>query len=245
MPEEHHWTGGVLARELEALPCGGAYSWYDLLSEELAGDPAHYASLDAAITAAYAAGGVNPAPENLLRAFRECPLEKTSVVICGQDPYPNREHAMGLAFSVPSGAKQAQSLRNILRELESDVGGSAEAKSGDLSCWARQGVLLLNTSLTVEEGRPNSHQTLWRGFAASLLARLNVRREGPLVYLLWGGQAAALGGRLRAVPAPGPRAFLCSAHPSPLSAYRGFFGSRPFSRANDFLRENGAAEILW
>jgi len=234
-------VSGAVDRALAALPEEGVPSWRSLVLEELARDPARRRALDEA----YAAGPVNPAPENLFRAFRECPFGRTSVVLCGQDPYPDPAFAVGLAFSVPPGEKQAQSLRNILRERRDDVGGVSEAESGDLSCWARQGVLLLNTSLSVRAGEPNSHRALWGDFAPRLLALLCARRAEPLVFLLWGREAGALGRTLEAQPQAGPRLFLYAAHPSPRSARRGFFGSRPFSRANGFLRASGAREIVW
>ena len=236
-------SGGILERQWQALPDEG---WRDILGEVFAADPARYGELDRTLTALYETQTVNPAAENLLRAFRACPAERTVLVLCGQDPYPNREHAMGLSFSVPAGAKLPPSMKNILKELESDIGGVPLAAGGDLSGWAQQGVLLLNTSLSVREGEPNSHKALWSGFAVEVLTRLNQRRQGPLSFLLWGRQAHEIGRRMeRTAPADAPRQYLYGVHPSPLSAYRGFFGSRPFSRINGFLAEHGEQPIQW
>lgn len=174
------------------------------------------------------------------------PFDSTVLVLCGQDPYPNSSHAVGLSFSIPSNEKQPPSLQNILEELESDIGPDIQVRDGDLSPWAKQGVLLLNTSLTVEEGHPNSHQAFWRGFSTNILSLLNAYQENPLVFVLWGKQAENIGRLMeKTAPAYYPRKFIYSVHPSPLSAYRGFFGSKPFSQTNRFLVEHGFKEISW
>ena len=239
-------SGGVLERQWNSLPDTGPDGWKALLEAVFSSDPVRYATLDRQLTELYETQPVNPAEENLLRAFRDCPAENTVLVLCGQDPYPNKEHAMGLSFSVPVGAKLPPSMKNILKELETDMGGDLQAVGGDLSSWAKQGVLLLNTSLSVKEGEPNSHQHLWDGFAVEVLTLLNRRRQGALSFLLWGKQAHAIGKRMeRTAPEGCPRQYLYGVHPSPLSAYRGFFGSRPFSQINGFLAEHGEQPIQW
>lgn len=239
-------AGGVLEAQLNSFPRGDKVSWYNIILSEFQRDLDRYIELDKKLTELYSSGSVNPRKEDIFRAFRECPFESTVAVLCGQDPYPNQSHAVGLSFSIPADFKQPPSLRNILAELESDIGPDIQVRNGDLSPWARQGVLLLNTSLTVEEGNPNSHKALWDPFAVHILSALNKYQEKPLVFILWGKQAGEIGRLMeREAPDGYPRKFLYSVHPSPLSAYRGFFGSKPFSQTNTFLTENGLASIKW
>lgn len=239
-------SGGVLEAQLNSLPRTERFSWYDIILSEFQRSREKYIELDKKLTALYDSQSVNPLKENIFRAFKECPLESTVVVLCGQDPYPNQSHAVGLSFSIPADCKQPPSLRNILAELDSDIGPDIQVRNGDLSPWARQGVLLLNTSLTVEEGNPNSHRALWGSFAVNILSSLNKYQKKPLVFILWGKQAGEIGRLMeREAPDGYPRKFLYSVHPSPLSAYRGFFGSKPFSQTNTFLAENGLAPIKW
>ena len=192
--------------------------------------------------AAYETQTVFPPREELFTAFTLTPPEAVRVVILGQDPYHEPGQAHGLAFSVRRGVKLPPSLRNIYQELESDV-GAAPAKDGDLTAWARQGVLLLNTVLTVESGKANSHKNFgWQKFTDAVLAVCAALPQ-PVAFVLWGGQAQKKAPLLEGCAYP--RLILQGPHPSPLSSYRGFFGSRPFSRINAFLRENGEAEIDW
>jgi uracil-DNA glycosylase len=179
-----------------------------------------------------------PAPDAVLRAFHR-PLAEVRVLIIGQDPYPTPGHPVGLAFSVaPHVRPLPRSLQNIYRELTDDVGGSP-GPTGDLTGWSEQGVLLLNRVLTVREGRPGSHRHLgWQEITLRAVAAL-VERGGPLVAVLWGRDAQQVAPALRGVPV------VASAHPSPMSADRGFFGSRPFSRVNALLAQQGAAPIDW
>lgn len=179
-----------------------------------------------------------PEPEAIFRAFRT-PLAQVRVLITGQDPYPTPGHAMGLSFSVrPDVRPLPRSLTNIYTELQADL-GIAPAAHGDLSAWADRGVMLLNRSLTVRPGEPASHRGRgWEEVTDRAIAAL-VERGGPLVAILWGRDAQALAPRLGDVPR------IESAHPSPLSASRGFFGSRPFSRADDALRAQGAQPVEW
>ena len=182
--------------------------------------------------------GYLPAGQHVLRAF-ERPLDDVRVLIVGQDPYPTPGHAVGLSFSVaPDVRPVPRSLVNIFTELESDL-GLPRPSSGDLSPWADQGVLLLNRVLTVAPGKPASHRGKgWETVTAAAITAL-VERGGPLVAILWGRDARNLVPHLPGIPA------IESAHPSPLSAHSGFFGSKPFSRANDLLAQQGAAPIDW
>lgn len=193
----------------------------------------------AAVAAERASGyPVLPADCLIERAF-QVPFDRVRVVILGQDPYPNPAHACGLAFSVPAGVRPwPGSLRNIITEWCADLSRPMPA-TADLAGWLDEGVLLLNTALTVRAGQVGSHAELgWRPVIETALGQL-ARRGGPLVALLWGKQAASVAGVLDGVPQ------LHSAHPSPLSAGRGFFGSRPFSRANQALLAQGGAALEW
>ena len=215
-------------------------AWRALLREET--EKPYWKALAERVDAAYEAGTVYPPRAMLFSAFERTPPDKVRVVILGQDPYHEPGQAHGLAFSVRRGVKLPPSLRNIYQELESDLGISP-AKDGDLSAWARQGVLLLNTVLTVESGKANSHKSFgWQRFTDAVLAACAALPQ-PVAFVLWGGQAQKKAPLLEGSAAP--RLILQSAHPSPLSSYRGFFGSRPFSQINAFLRENGEAEIDW
>ena len=236
--------------------------------DKLLGHPFDREPFRATLRAAEAAAlleTVYPPRADWFAAFRLTPPERVRAVILGQDPYHEPDQAMGLAFSVRAGVKLPPSLRNIYKELESDLGVPAPA-SGDLTPWAEQGVLLLNTVLTVAAGRANSHKNLgWQSFANAVLAALS-RLPQPVAFVLWGAPAQrAFGnsaGTSIACPQaaaslrgsadeqcsslqPGPRLVLTAPHPSPLSAYRGFFGSKPFSQINDFLQAHGEAPIRW
>ena len=193
------------------------------------------------VEAAYAAETVYPPREQLFSALELTPPEKVRCVILGQDPYHEPGQAMGLAFSVPVGTRLPPSLRNIFKERETDL-GLACPESGDLRSWAEQGVLLLNTVLTVSAGKAGSHRGLgWQDFTDAVLAALQPLKQ-PIAFVLWGADAA----KKEALCASShPRLVLKAPHPSPLSSYRGFFGSRPFSQVNAFLAENGAEEIRW
>lgn len=185
---------------------------------------------------------VYPPKEQLFSAFLLTPPENVRVVILGQDPYHEPGQAHGLAFSVQKGVKLPPSLVNIYKERETDVGVPMSA-DGDLTHWARQGVLLLNTVLTVEKGKANSHKDFgWQAFTDHVVEAL-AQLPQPIAFVLWGAQAqkkAAV-----AAKSPYPRLVLQSPHPSPLSSYRGFFGSKPFSQINDFLATHGEKAIQW
>lgn len=182
--------------------------------------------------------GYLPAGDDVLRSFAE-PLSGVRVLILGQDPYPTPGHSMGLSFSVrPDVRPLPRSLKNIYRELETDL-GIPPAPTGDLSPWAAQGVMLLNRVLTVRPGETASHRGCgWEEITQRAIQSV-VDRGGPRVAILWGRDAQRLTPTLGDVP------IIASAHPSPLSASRGFFGSQPFSRANALLREQGAEPIDW
>jgi len=187
---------------------------------------------------------VLPSPSNVLRAFRQ-PLAGVKVLVVGQDPYPTPGHAVGLSFSVDKRTRPIpRSLANIYRELEDDLGIPARVH-GDLSAWAEQGVLLLNRVMTVRAGSAGSHRGKgWEKITTAAVAAVAGRSSPdgspvPLVALLWGKEAESVRPLLGGTP------IVSSAHPSPLSASRGFFGSRPFSRVNQLLREQGALDVTW
>jgi uracil-DNA glycosylase len=182
--------------------------------------------------------GYLPSGDNVLRAFRQ-PLDDVRVLIVGQDPYPTPGHPVGLSFSVaPEVQPIPRSLVNIYTELRNDI-GDATPTHGDLTPWTEQGVLLLNRVLTVSPGKSGSHQGKgWEAVTTAAIEAL-VARGGPLVAILWGRQAQSLGPVLGSIPR------VESAHPSPLSAHSGFFGSRPFSRANSLLVAAGGRPVDW
>ncbi|MFC0339322.1 uracil-DNA glycosylase [Paracoccus niistensis] len=179
-----------------------------------------------------------PGPQRVFAALEALAPPEVRIVILGQDPYPTPGHANGLAFSVNPGVPLPRSLANIFRELQADTG--ARPSSGDLTPWARQGVLLLNTALSVEPGQAGAHARWgWERLAREAIAE--AQRHHPLAFVLWGAHAAKVAEGL-----PRPEDLVVqSAHPSPLSAKRGFFGSRPFSRVNGWLEERGEPPIDW
>lgn len=184
---------------------------------------------------------VYPKREDVFKAFSLTPLDKVKVVIIGQDPYHQKGQAMGLAFSVPSGVRLPPSLRNIYREISSDLGITMQ-NDGDLTYLAKQGVFLLNTSLTVEEGKPLSHNTLeYETLTAEVLMTLS-EREQPIVFLLWGTKAKVYEKYING----DNKLVLKANHPSPLSANRGgFFGCKHFSKTNEYLKKHGLEPINW
>ena len=176
----------------------------------------------------------------MFRAFDACPFEATKVVILGQDPYHGAGQANGLCFAVNEGVPLPPSLRNIFKEIESDL-GHAVSRDADLMRWARQGVLLLNATLTVRSGQAGSHQNKgWERFTDAAIHALSAERDG-VAFLLWGNTARKKGAGIDR----GKHLVLESAHPSPLSAHTGFFGCRHFSKTNAFLRARGVAPIEW
>lgn len=217
-------------------------SWREALAPVLAEKPSR--ALGGFLKAEEAAGKrIYPPRGSRLRALELTPLDRVKVVILGQDPYHGPGQAHGLAFSVASGVRVPPSLINIYKELESDL-GLPRPEHGNLEGWARQGVLLLNNALTVEEARAGSHQKLgWEAITDAAVAAVAAREE-PSVFLLWGSHA-----RNKAMRLPGltesRHLILTAPHPSPLSAYSGFFGCRHFSQANAFLEAKGRGAIDW
>ena len=214
--------------------------WNELLADELA--KPYFAALMERVEAAYARGAVFPPQGELFAAFRLTPPERVRAVILGQDPYHEPGQAHGLAFSVRAGVKLPPSLRNIFRELESDC-GVPPRESGDLTGWAEQGVFLLNTVLSVESGRANSHANYgWQTFTDAVTARLRSLPQ-PVAFVLWGAQAqkkAAI-----AADSPHPRLILQAPPPSPHSANRRVFGSPPFYKIKAILRKQNEPPIDW
>lgn len=197
------------------------------------------AEIQAQLNQATQGCNVYPPQEQIFSAFDKTPLDQVRVVILGQDPYHEANQANGLAFSVNSGTKMPPSLRNIFKELKDDFGGDLRTNT-DLSDWAEQGVLLLNTSLTVIEGQANSMARLWEPFTDAVIRLLN-EQERPIVFVLWGNNAR----KKKSIIDVSRHCVIESAHPSPLSANRGFFGSKPFSKTNQILKQLGEDEIRW
>lgn len=213
-------------------------SWKESLASEW--DKEYFKSLTDFVRSEYASGKVFPPASRIFAAFDACPVENVKVVILGQDPYHGDGQANGLCFSVNPGVPVPRSLVNIFKEINADTGAPIPA-DGDLSRWARQGVLLLNATLTVRAHQAGSHQGKgWEQFTDEVVRMLATQRSG-LVFILWGAYAARKGefiDRTRHL-------VLTSAHPSPLSASRGFFGNHHFTLANDYLKRQGKAPIVW
>jgi len=188
----------------------------------------------------YNSNVIYPPKEDVFNALKYTSLEDVKVVILGQDPYFNEKQAHGLCFSVQLGVDVPPSLRNIYTELETDL-GLFRPNNGYLTKWAKQGVLMLNTVLTVRAENPNSHQGKgWEKFTDAIIRKLN-EQDRPIVYMLWGKPAQT---KIKMLNNPN-HLILKAPHPSPLSAYRGFFGCKHFSTANDFLEKNGLLPIDW
>jgi uracil-DNA glycosylase len=215
--------------------------WREFMSEELSSTS--FKDLTIRVHNAYlsAPDKVFPAQDQVFRAFELCDLLDLKVVILGQDPYPTRGHAHGLCFSVePNVWPLPKSLQNIDKERVADL-GLRPLVNGDLTSWAKQGVLLLNTVLTVVEGQPGSHQDLgWEDFTSAVIKKIN-KEKSQVVFLLWGAKAQ----RLQVLIDSDKHLVLSSAHPSPLSAYRGFFGNKHFSKTNTYLGQVGKGQIQW
>ncbi len=215
-----------------------ASDWKELLGEEFS--KPYFEQLVRFVRSEYAAGEVFPAGRNIFRAFDKCPFDKLKVVIIGQDPYHGPGQANGLCFSVAEGVPFPPSLQNILREVSADTGVPMPT-SGELDRWAEQGVLLLNAVLTVRAHQAASHAGHgWETFTDAVVRAIAERKQG-IVYMLWGSYAQRKG----AIADPTTNLILRAVHPSPLSAYRGFFGCRHFSQANDYLRSVGREPVVW
>lgn len=212
--------------------------WQDYLKEEF--EKPYYLNLRDFLKEAYTRERIFPPAKEIYQALHLTSYEATKVVILGQDPYHGEGQAHGLAFSVHEGMRFPPSLVNIFKELEADL-GCPYPSSGDLTPWAKEGVLLLNTTLTVKEKTPLSHKDKgWETLTDSIIKVL-AQKESPLVFILWGANARAKKAYLKDTP----HLIIESAHPSPLSAHRGFFGSKPFSKCNAFLKSVGQEEIDW
>lgn len=212
--------------------------WKNALSEEW-GKP-YFAELVEFVRSEYASETIFPPAGRIFAAFDACPFDKTRVVILGQDPYHDTGQANGLCFSVAQGVQQPPSLVNIFKEVNADTGAPIPL-SGDLTHWAEQGVLLLNSVLTVRAHRPASHQGHgWETFTDAVIAKLANQRSG-LVFMLWGSYAIKKGAFIDR----SKHLVLTSPHPSPLSAYRGYFGNHHFSLANKWLADHGGEPVKW
>lgn len=212
--------------------------WNDILKDLINGD--NYKKIREFLKTEYFTREVYPPMEEIFNAFKLTPYSNIKAVILGQDPYHEPGEAHGLCFSVRQGTKMPPSLQNIYKELKSDLSIDNGDKT-DLTPWAKQGVFLLNTTLTVRRGQANSHQNCgWTEFTDEVIKIINERRT-PLVFILWGRNAR----NKKALIDTNRHLVLESAHPSPLSAYNGFFGCRHFSKTNDFLIKNGLTPIDW
>ena len=213
-------------------------TWNEILVEEMQKD--YYQELQEFVKKRREEVRVFPEEKNVFRALELTPFESVKVVILGQDPYHGFGQAHGLSFSVQKGTPLPPSLKNIYKELQEDLGGELPTE-GDLSHWAKQGVLLLNTVLTVEEGNANSHKGMgWETLTNRLIESLNELNH-PVIFILWGKPAQE---KEKLITNPS-HVILKAPHPSPLSAYRGFFGSKPFSRVNNILIQQGQTPICW
>ncbi len=212
--------------------------WKEKLAEEF--EKPYFKELSEFVHLEYKAATVFPEPKNIFRAFDLCPFDEVKVVILGQDPYHGEGQANGLCFAVNPGLRPPPSLQNIFKELESDLGHPV-SHDPDLSRWAKQGVLLLNATLTVRASQAGSHQGKgWEHFTDAAVKKLNDEREG-VVYILWGNYAKQKGAHIDR----SKNLVIESAHPSPFSAHSGFFGSKPFSRTNRYLKERDRQPIEW
>lgn len=211
-------------------------SWFELLKKDFESES--FKNLQDFLTEENQKYEIYPADENIFASLNAVPFEEVKVVIIGQDPYHEPGQAHGLCFSVQEGTQIPPSLINIFQEIKSDL--NISNTKGDLTAWAKQGVLLLNTTLTVRRGQANSHRGHgWEEITGKIISLLS-QREKPLVFMLWGSNAQAFADRIS------PQHLVLKApHPSPLSAYRGFFGCKHFSKCNEFLRKNNIQEINW
>ncbi|MDR0970829.1 MAG: uracil-DNA glycosylase [Bacteroidales bacterium] len=213
-------------------------SWKKVLKEEFS--KPYFSSLVSFLKEEYSKKTIFPQGKNIFYAFDTCPFDKVKVVILGQDPYHEKGQAHGLAFSVEENIPIPPSLKNIYKEINSDL-GFLNLKTGDLTPWAKQGVLLLNATLTVEAHKAGSHQNKgWETFTDSVVEVLSKKKEN-LVFILWGNYAQRKG---RIIDRE-KHLILSSSHPSPLSAYNGFFGNHHFSQTNAFLEKHNQSPIVW
>jgi len=213
--------------------------WNDIIKEEEKKE--YFISLQKEILSRYKTSVVFPKYEDMYAAFDYTSLENTKVVILGQDPYHGANQAQGLAFSTPSDIKNPPSMKNILKEIKEDLQRESKCADGNLIPWAKEGVLLLNTILTVEEGKAKSHHKLgWEKFTDEIIRRISLYNEN-VVFILWGANAI----KKQKLINEERHHVITGVHPSPLSSYRGFFGSKVFSKTNTLLKKHGKKEIFW
>jgi uracil-DNA glycosylase len=212
--------------------------WIEIIEGEQQKE--YYQKLKTIIDERYETTEVYPPKEKIFNAFSLCKYENLKVVILGQDPYHQKGQAQGLAFSTPANIKNPPSMVNILKEIVDDIGAS-QCLDGDLTPWAKQGVLLINTVLTVEDSLPNSHQNIgWEIFTDSIIKHISDNVQG-VIFLLWGSPAI----KKSKLIDEKKHYILTAPHPSPLSSYRGFFGCKHFSKTNEILKRLGKSEIIW
>ena len=216
-----------------------AQSWQPVLADEF--EKLYFQKLIAFVKGEYATATVYPAGSQIFHAFDATPFDQVRVVILGQDPYHGRGQAHGLSFSVQDGQRTPPSLVNIFKELQADIPGTAVATNGNLDRWAQQGVLLLNATLTVRAGEPASHQKRgWEEFTDAVIRKVSAERP-HVVFILWGAYA----GKKSELIDERKHLVIKSVHPSPFAADKGFFGSKPFSKANAWLVEHRLAPLKW
>lgn len=214
-------------------------NWTEIIKSETS--QSYYKKLNKVIEDKYEHTTVYPKKDKIFSAFDLTTFDNIKVVILGQDPYHGINQAQGLAFSTPKEIKNPPSMRNILKEIEDDVGKPSLCEDGDLTPWAEQGVLLLNTILTVEDSKPKSHHKLgWEIFTDNIIKEISSKKEN-IVFILWGANAIS---KEKLIDTQ-KHHVLTGPHPSPLSAYRGFFGCKHFTQANKILKQNGITPIHW
>ncbi len=232
----HYYYFAYHAKMAREVKIGGR--WKEKLSEEF--EKQYFKELSEFVHGEYKTAAVFPEPKNIFRAFDLCPFDQVKVVILGQDPYHGEGQANGLCFAVNPGVRPPPSLQNIFKELESDL-EHVVSHDTDLSRWAKQGVLLLNATLTVRASQAGSHQGKgWEQFTDAAIKKLSDEREG-IVYILWGNYAKQKGSHIDRAK----NLVIESAHPSPFSAHSGFFGSKPFSMTNKYLVSIQKSTIEW
>lgn len=213
-------------------------SWKTVLSEEFEKD--YFKELSQTVKDAYLSRPIFPPPGLVFNAFAQCPFDSVKIVILGQDPYHGKGQAHGLSFSVPEGVAVPPSLQNIYKEIRDDI-GTPVPPSGNLERWAKQGVLLLNATLTVEQSKAGSHQGLgWETFTDAVIKKISEEKE-HVVFMLWGKYAQEKGSHIDTKK----HLVLKAAHPSPFSAHNGFIGCKHFSKANAYLKDHGNEPIVW
>ena len=214
-------------------------TWEDVINKQK--EQEYYQKLKKEIDKRYETSTVFPPKNKIFNAFKETPIDELKVVILGQDPYHGEGQAQGLSFSTPSNIKNPPSMQNILKEIKDDLGRDSACLNGDLTPWAKEGVLLLNTILTVEDAKPKSHHNLgWEIFTDNIIKHISANCE-DIIFLLWGSPAIAKAKLINS----SKHHILTAPHPSPLSSYRGFFGCKHFSKTNEILDSLGKKQINW